>query len=111
MERSLSNNSVEAYIDDVNKLERFMTSTYSLSPKNVQLSHLQQFIREINEIGLSATSQSRILSGIRSFYKYLVLENEIADDPSFLLDFPKTMRKLPEVLNIEEINKIDRKMM
>ncbi|MDP2388255.1 MAG: site-specific tyrosine recombinase XerD [Bacteroidota bacterium] len=106
MERSLSENSVEAYLDDINKLEAFITSTYSLSPKSVTLFHLQQFVKAINEIGLSATSQSRILSGIRSFYKYLILENEITDDPSSLLDFPKTMRKLPEVLNIQEIDKI-----
>lgn len=106
MERSLSDNSVEAYLDDINKLERFITSTYSLSPKNVQLKHLQQFIKELNEFGLSASSQSRILSGIRSFFKFLILENEINEDPSDLLDFPKTMRTLPEVLNMEEMDKI-----
>jgi integrase/recombinase XerD len=104
IERSLSDNSVEAYLDDINKLEQFITFTYNLSPKQVNLTHLKAFIKNLNEIGLGSTSQARIISGIRSFYKYLSLENEINFDPSLLLDFPKTMRKLPETLGVPEID-------
>lgn len=104
IERSLSDNSVEAYLDDINKLEQFITFTYNLSPKQVNLTHLKAFIKNLNEIGLGSTSQARIISGIRSFYKYLSLENEIKFDPSLLLDFPKTMRKLPETLGVPEID-------
>ena len=106
IERSMSDNSVEAYLDDINKLEQFITFTYNLSPKQVNLTHLKAFIKNMNEIGLGATSQARIISGIRSFYKYLSLENEINFDPSLLLDFPKTMRKLPETLGVPEIDLI-----
>jgi len=106
IERSMSDNSVEAYLDDINKLEQFITFTYNLSPKQVNLTHLKAFIKNLNEIGLGATSQARIISGIRSFYKYLGLENEINFDPSLLLDFPKTMRKLPETLGVPEIDLI-----
>ena len=100
----MSDNSVEAYLDDINKLEQFITFTYNLSPKQVNLTHLKAFIKNLNEIGLGSTSQARIISGIRSFYKYLSLENEINFDPSLLLDFPKTMRKLPETLGVPEID-------
>jgi len=106
IERSLSDNSVEAYLDDINKLEQFIKFTYNLSPKQVNLTHLKAFIKNLNEIGLGSTSQARIISGIRSFYKYLSLENEINFDPSLLLDFPKTMRKLPETLGVPEIDLI-----
>lgn len=106
IERSMSDNSVEAYLDDINKLEQFITFTYNLSPKQVNLTHLKAFVKNLNEIGLGATSQARIISGIRSFYKYLSLENEINFDPSLLLDFPKTMRKLPETLGVPEIDLI-----
>lgn len=106
IERSLSDNSVEAYLDDINKLEQFITLAYNLSPKQVKLTHLKAFIKNLNEIGLGATSQARIISGIRSFYNYLSLENEINFDPSLLLDFPKTMRKLPETLGVPEIDLI-----
>lgn len=106
IERSMSENSVEAYLDDINKLEQFITFTYNLSPKQVNLTHLKAFIKNLNEIGLGASSQARIISGIRSFYKYLSLENEINFDPSLLLDFPKTMRKLPETLGVPEIDLI-----
>jgi integrase/recombinase XerD len=97
---------VAAYLDDISKLEVFIVRTYAISPKQVRLIHLKAFIKEINSIGLGATSQSRIISGIRSFFKYLSLENEIQFDPSLQLDFPKTMRKLPETLNVVEIDLI-----
>jgi integrase/recombinase XerD len=104
LERSMSGNTAESYLRDLDKLENFISHTYSIHPAKVELKHLQQFIKTINELGLSATTQSRILSGIRSFYKYLIMENEIKDDPTHLLDFPKTIRQLPEVLSIPEID-------
>ena len=106
MERSLSENSVEAYLDDINKLEKYIWNTFSISPKQIQLSHLKTFLKELNDIGLGANSQARIISGIRSFFNYLSLENEINHDPSLLLDFPKTVRKLPETLAVQEIDDI-----
>ena len=106
MERSLSENSVEAYLDDINKLEKYISHTFSISPKQVQLSHLKTFLKDLNDIGLGASSQARIISGIRSFFNYLSLENEIDYNPSLLLDFPKTMRKLPETLAVQEIDEI-----
>ncbi|MCD6067368.1 MAG: Tyrosine recombinase xerC [Bacteroidetes bacterium] len=104
MERSLSENTAEGYMDDINKLENFINTAFSIGPVKVELKHLQQFIKEINELGLGATTQARILSGVRSFYKYLIQENEIRDDPTELLDFPKTTRHLPEVLSIQEMD-------
>lgn len=104
IERSLSDNSVEAYLDDINKLEKYITSTFTISPKQIKLNHLKGFLKELHELGIGATSQARIISGIRSFFKYLSLENEIDYDPSLLLDFPKTIRKLPETLSVMEID-------
>ncbi len=112
LERSLSENSVEAYTDDLQKLAEFMSTSYSMGPKQLDLYHLQAFVKHIAESGYGATSQARIISGIRSFYKYLLLENEINNDPSELLESPRISRKLPDVLNIAEIdaiiNSIDR---
>lgn len=108
IERSLSANSVEAYLDDLNKLEDFICTAYKLSPHKVELKHLQQFLKNLNEQipAPNASSQARIISGIRSFYKYLLIENEISDDPTDLLDSPKTARYLPEVLTIIEIENL-----
>lgn len=107
LERSLSANSIEAYLRDISKLTSFLElKEYNLSPGEVKLKHLREFISWINEIGMGATSQARIISGIKSFYKYLLLENEINDDPTNLLESPKTSRKLPDTLSIEEIDKL-----
>lgn len=107
LEKSLSTNSIEAYIRDIEKFTQFIDyRELSLSPKDVSLNHLREFISWITNLEISATSQARIISGIRAFYQFLLLEDEISNDPTQLLDTPKTRRKLPETLSIEEINKI-----
>ena len=104
IERSLSTNTVESYSNDLNKLADFLTSK-SISATKVRLNDLKDFITSISEI-LSETSQSRIISAIKSFYKFLLIENLIQTDPSENLVSPKIGRKLPNVLTIEEINLI-----
>jgi integrase/recombinase XerD len=107
LEKSLSANSIEAYTRDIEKLVSFMQlKDESLSPVDVELHHLSSFIAWVNEIGLSARSQARIISGIKSFYKYLLLEDIIETDPTSLLETPRIGRKLPEVLNHEEVELI-----
>jgi len=104
IERSLSENSVNAYLQDVDKLKKFIIQNYNLSPEQIELFHLKIFIHEIHELGISPATQSRILSGIRSFFNYLLLQEYISSDPTELLDFPKTSRKLPDTLSVHEIN-------
>jgi integrase/recombinase XerD len=107
LERSLSDNSSEAYVHDINKLIQFLAyKKYNLSPGEVELKHLQEFLKWITELGMSARSQARVLSGIKSFYKYLLLENLLNTDPTTLLEAPKLGRKLPDTLNLEDINQI-----
>ena len=107
LEKSLSSNSIEAYTRDIDKLVRFMELQYdSLPPSRVELHHLTSFLAWVNELGLSARSQARIISGIKSFYKFLLLEDIIETDPTTLLETPRTGRKLPEVLNHEEVELI-----
>lgn len=105
LEKSLSENSVEAYINDVSKLETFFSMKYpTLNIAEIEYTQLQEFIKWIYELGLEASSQSRIISGIKSFFNYLLLEDIIKSNPSEFLETPKIPRKLPEVLSIEEIN-------
>lgn len=107
LEKSLSGNSIEAYLHDVEKLVQFLEyKKYSLSPKDIDLKHLQEFLKWINELGMSANSQARIISGIKGFYKYLLLENVLNNDPTSLLEAPRLGRKLPDTLSIQDINKI-----
>lgn len=103
IEKGLAANSVEAYTRDVEKLKDFAQS----AKKNAtELTHndLIQFVAELYDLGLSNRSQARIISGIKQFYAYLFLEEEISDDPSELLEQPRLGRKLPEVLTIEEVD-------
>ncbi len=104
IERSLSTNTIESYSNDLNKLSDFLTPK-SISATKVKLNDLKDFITSISEI-LSDTSQSRIISAIKSFYKFLLIENLIQIDPSENLVSPKIGRKLPNVLTIDEINLI-----
>ena len=104
IERSLSTNTIESYSNDLNKLSDFLTPK-SISATKVRLNDLKDFITSISEI-LSEASQSRIISAIKSFYKFLLIENLIQTDPSENLVSPKIGRKLPNVLTIEEINLI-----
>lgn len=107
LERSLSKNSIEAYADDLNKLEQYIQQYSSgKSPLDLELSQLQAFVKWISEMGFSATSQARIISGIKTFYKFLLLENEIKQSPAELLEAPKTTRKLPVFLTIDEIDRL-----
>lgn len=107
LERSLSDNSVEAYLRDIEKLTQFLQEKNNVtSPANVTLSDLQQFIRWVSELGMTPTSQARIISGIRSFYKYCLIENIVTKDPTTLLEAPKLKRALPDVLTFEEIENI-----
>ena len=104
IERSLSTNTIESYSNDLKKLADFLTPK-SISASKVRLNDLKDFITSISEI-LSETSQSRIISAIKSFYKFLLIENLIQTDPSENLVSPKIGRKLPNVLTIEEVNLI-----
>ena len=108
LERSLSDNSIEAYIHDVVKLKQFIEiSNSSDTPLNLQTSRIQEFLEFLNkEIGLTPLSQARILSGLKAFYKYLLFEGIIENDPTQLLEGPKLGRKLPDTLNYYEIEQL-----
>lgn len=107
LEKSLSANSVEAYLHDIRKLTEYLELNESdIKPEEVQIIDLKAFIKWINELGLSARSQARIVSGIKTFYKYLLLEDLIKKNPAELLEAPRIGRKLPETLNIHEIEKL-----
>ncbi|MDP6909467.1 MAG: site-specific integrase, partial [Flavobacteriales bacterium] len=103
LERSLSPNTVESYLRDVEQLRSFSESLEYQSPIDLNIDMLREFVQNVAEIGLSATTQSRMVSGIRSFYRYLLLEDKIEVDPSSLLQTPKIGRKLPDILSREEI--------
>ncbi len=107
LERSLSQNSVDGYLHDINLLLRFLELKKSKKkPEDIRLDDLQQFIAFIDESGMSGYSQARILSGVRAYYKYLLVEDLIQIDPTVLLEGPKLRRKLPDVLHLDEINRL-----
>lgn len=107
LEKSLSQNSVAAYINDINKLIIYLSKSESkLTPVKVKLEHLKSFIAWLNEKEISPRTQARTISGIKSFYKYLMVEGKISNDPTSLLESPKIGRKLPDVLSIEEIDNL-----
>jgi integrase/recombinase XerD len=107
LEKSLSDNSVEAYERDIDKLTQFLQETGNLqNPGNLTLHDLQHFIRWIGELGMTPASQARIISGIRAFYKYCIMEDLVTKDPTLLLEAPKLKRALPDVLSFEEIETI-----
>jgi len=104
LERTLSKNSVAAYLRDVEKLISYFTiREITLSPSEVTTAQLEDFIFWINELGLEANSQARLISGLKAFYKYLLIEDIISDDPTALLEGPRLRRKIPEVLHYDEI--------
>lgn len=105
LEKSLSKNSIEAYQRDMEKLIQFFdVKNINPQPADVDLGTLREFLRWITELGMSTTSQARILSGIKAFYKYLLMEDLIVKNPAELLESPKLKRKLPEVLELHEID-------
>ena len=107
LERSLSDNSVEAYLRDIEKLTEYLQESKHLkAPGEVELKDLEKFVKWISELGMTPASQARIISGIRSFYKYCLLENIVSKDPALLLEAPKLKRSLPDVLSFEEIELI-----
>ncbi len=107
LEKSLSDNSVEAYGRDIEKLTQFLQqSGIEKTPAAIELNDLLQFVRWVAELGMTATSQARIISGIRAFYKYCSLEQIVTNDPTVLLEAPKLKRSLPDVLAFEEIENI-----
>jgi integrase/recombinase XerD len=107
LEKSLSENSVEAYIHDVQKFIQYLDHTgSSAGPGQVALPDLQNFLQWISELGMTATSQARVVSGLRGFYRYLLLESIISRDPTEMLESPKTGRKLPVFLSVEEIDQL-----
>ena len=107
LERSFSGNTVEAYIRDLSKLKEYITlKQYPLAPADVDSSTLSELMVYLNSLGLERSSQARLLSSIKTFYKYLLIENLIVKDPTGLMASPKIHRKLPEVLTFEEIEAI-----
>src|ERR1700761_4788363 len=101
LERSMSDNTVDAYLHDVAMLRTHLTDAYgSLGVEQVKQEHVQSLLAAIYELELSAATQSRVLSGIKSFFRYLLLEEVITQDPTELLDAPKQRRSLPHVLSI-----------
>ncbi|MEZ5172230.1 MAG: site-specific tyrosine recombinase [Bacteroidia bacterium] len=107
LERSLSEHSCEAYIRDVEKLHSFyVTHGISKSPVKTDADDLRGLLLWCNELGMQPVSQARMLSGLRSFFKYLLLENERDDDPCELIDMPKLGRKLPDTLSVDEIDRM-----
>ncbi len=107
LERSLSVNSIDAYIRDIGKLAEYLNiKGFNVRATEIELKHLEGFIHWINELGLGERTQARIISGLKAFYKYLLIEDIIDFAPTDLLEGPKLERKIPEVLSVEEVNKV-----
>ena len=107
LERSLSKNSVESYTRDIEKLALFSVEQLNItSPANLVTTDIELFLKDINKLGLSDRSQARLLSGIRAFFKFLLIENVIQIDPSHLIDSPKLSQKIPDFLSIDEMDLI-----
>jgi integrase/recombinase XerD len=107
LEKSMSENSVEAYMHDIEKFVQFLEiQNLKLTPDIIILDQIRDFLKWINGFGVSERTQSRILSGIRAFFKFLLMENKIPTDPTELIEYPKIGRKLPDVLTVEEIDSL-----
>ncbi len=107
LERSMSDNTVAAYQHDVEMLGEYMFSQYSSTGiAAIELQHLQSFLAHINELELTANTQARVISGIKAFFRYLLLEEAIKEDPTMLLEAPKLKRALPTHLAIDEIEQL-----
>ena len=105
IEKSLSSNTVDAYIRDINKMDGFFNSEDSKKKINsINYEDFQNYLAQLNELKINARSQSRVISSMRSFFKYLMIEKIIDNNPSELLENPKTGKKLPEFLTIDEID-------
>jgi integrase/recombinase XerD len=107
LEKSLSHNSIEAYLADLEKLTAYLQlQGEQKSPAQLTLTDLQAFVKWVTELGMTQSSQARIISGIRAFYKYCLLEVVATKDPTTLLEAPKLTRHLPDVLTYDEIEAI-----
>lgn len=105
LEKSLSENTCHAYMHDIALLQKFLEENgYEVPPEKIKLKHLQEFLASVKDWALGARSQSRIISGIRTFYKYLLLEDEVSENPAELLELPRIPQRLPQVLSVDEIN-------
>ena len=105
LEKSLSDNSVEAYLRDIGKFVNYLNSEkIELSADQIEFKHLEGFVKVIHDLGFDATSQARIIAGIRAFYRYLLMEDLISVNPTELLSAPKLARKLPDTLSVIEID-------
>jgi integrase/recombinase XerD len=107
LEKSLAIHSIDAYLGDLGKLTDYLQATAALKkPEEIVFADLQAFIKWIAELGMTQSSQARIISGIRAFYKYCLLEDIVKKDPTALLEAPKLTRRLPDVLSFQEIENI-----
>jgi len=105
LEKFLSPNSVEAYLQDMDKLQQFAVSLVpQRKPETIVEQDLKAFMQWVNELGMTPASQARILSGIKAFYKFMLMENLISHNPAELIESPRLQRKLPDTLNILEID-------
>lgn len=107
LEKSLADNSVEAYLHDIDKLTGYLQATNNLvTPQQLELKDLEKFIQWVSELGMTVASQSRIISGLRSFYAYCYMEQIVTINPTTLLETPKQKRALPDTLSFAEIESI-----
>lgn len=107
IERSLSPNTIEGYIEDMLKLQQYMEMEHpGISPKKVETQHIRSFLKYITDLGLAITSQNRILSGIKSFYKYLLLDDQIDQSPADKIETARAGRKLPDTLSNDEVESL-----
>lgn len=107
LEKSLAANSVEAYLRDIDKLTDYLQAAKRMiTPQQLELKDLEKFVQWISELGMTVASQSRIISGLRSFYNYCIMEQIVTVNPTALLETPKQERKLPDTLSFEEIESI-----
>lgn len=107
LERSMSDHSVEAYLQDLDKLTQFLLlKNEAKPPADISIDDLRNFVQWIGELGMSEASQARMISGLRSFFSYAVMENISSSDPTTLLQAPKAYRHLPDVLSVKEIEMI-----
>ena len=107
LEKSLAENSVEAYLRDIDKLTAYLLATKKMiTPQELQLKDLEKFVQWVSELGMTVASQSRIISGLRSFYTYCLIEQIVTVNPTALLETPKQKRTLPDTLSFDEIENI-----
>ena len=107
LEKSLSDNTVQAYMQDIEKLTQYLLLINTeKNPKQIELNDLEKFVKWISELGMTPSSQSRIISGIKNFYKFCLQEEIVIKDPTALLEAPKLKRSLPDVLSFDEIENI-----